>query len=102
MFQNILEDLDRASSIEEIYPALVRLLAVVSKMLDQEDLSYAEAREMAVYLTDVRVLISELAYVGGGEVFSEKQWSMTTALKECALELEGRIKEKRNDLSRRT
>ena len=100
MIQKILEDLRNASSLEEVYPTLIRLRAIASRMVHRENLSHDEASDLASHITSIRVLIAQLAYIDEGSL-SEEHLRKTEALTQYTLELEGIIKEKRNDLARK-
>jgi len=101
MFQHILEEIRSASDINGLYPALARLVNEASKTIYRDNFSYEEAREVAECLDHVRIIITALEQAEGAEGESKRHLRMTNYLSRLTCDMEGKLKEIRNDLRRR-
>lgn len=89
----LLEAIGKAKTWDDLLPILESLGGEVDRLAGKKGITAVEMQRIAVYLTGIRLLLRELERYGGR---FEQMTVRTMAMR--YLELEGRIKEVRNDL----
>jgi hypothetical protein len=84
--------IENIKNIDDIYEPLGMLVREIERIIGSERVALGQVQEMAGYLTQIRNLVSET-------VKAECRPDLGGNLLAAYLELEGRVKEVRNDLS---
>jgi hypothetical protein len=84
--------IENIKNIDDIYEPLGMLVREIERIIGSERVALGQVQEMAGYLTQIRNLVSET-------VKAECRPDLGGNLLAAYLELEGRVKELRNDLS---
>jgi hypothetical protein len=100
MFKELMEQIWKASDLETVCHPVGKLFEEIEKMLERKNFSFEEAQETAACLTHVTSLMAELGRIKEGAAHDEKKTAALQELKQRSLDLEGCIKEIRNDLYR--
>ncbi len=97
----ILRAINNAKCTGDLYPALIALSSETERIVTTHPLNAEEARLLAQYLTEIRSLLTEMAKSSVG---SGGNNGATAPEKLATLygEIEGRVKEMRNDLVGKT
>jgi hypothetical protein len=85
---------------ENIFRTLEDLYLTSRLMLGKNNINLDDTRQLAGYVTQVRVLLAELEHIETRLHRSETALSSIGGLKQRYLELEGMVKEARNNLDR--
>jgi len=85
---------------ESIFKTLDDLYHTSRQMLGKNNVNLEDTRQLAGYVTQVRVLLAELEHIETRLHRSESAMSSIAGLKQRYLELEGMVKEARNTLHR--
>ena len=85
---------------ENIFKTLDDLYHTSRQMLEKNNATLEDTRQLAGYVTQVRVLLAELEQIETRLHRSDTAMSTITSLKQRYLELEGMVKEVRNNLHR--
>jgi len=85
---------------ESIFRTLDDLYRTSRQMLGKTNINLEDTRQLAGYVTQVRVLLAELEQIETRLCRSETALPSITGLKQRYLELEGMVKEARNTLHR--
>ena len=105
MIRNFLQEVQEvkeAGDIARLTPLLMRLSSESRKILCKEEYTLKDIVELSLYITKIRQTLAELAPTGHA-LNTEVDLSVLLAhLQDCYLDLEGSIKEQRNDLYRRS
>ena len=99
-FKTILSQIWNASDLKTVYPLLEKIVNEIEKMIMKKNPRFEETQEITACLTHIRVLITELSRTKGSDEEHEKYAAMLQELKSRCLDLEGVIKEIRNDFYR--
>lgn len=97
----IIRAIHNAKCTGDLYPALNALSNETERIITTHPLNAEEARLLAQYLTEIRLLLTSMAGSGGGPGRNDE----TVAAERLAAlygEIEGRVKEMRNDLAGNT
>jgi hypothetical protein len=86
---------------ESLATTLDGLYHTSRRVLRKTAMNTEDIRQLADYVTQVRVLLAELEQLETGSHCSETALSAISGLKQRYLELEGMVKEARNNLHRR-
>lgn len=98
MLNKIIKAISDAKCTGDLYPVLDALSNETERIVDTRSLNAEQACLIAQYLTEIRLLLTTMA---GAEVVPAGAAGRTDAKKLAALygEIEGRMKELRNDLA---
>ena len=92
---------DIFADYESLETTLDGLYHTSRRILRKSAIEPEDIRQLADYVTQVRVLLTELEQLETGSHRSETALSAISGLKQRYLELEGMVKEARNNLHRR-
>jgi len=95
-----LERTGASANNESIFRTLDDLYHTSRQMLNKSNVTLEDIRQMAGYVTQVRVLLAELQHIETRRHRSGTALSSITGLKQRYLELEGMVKDTRNNLHR--
>ena len=91
------EAIDHAKGIADLLPMIVALLQETEAVIDGRTLNDDDIRLIATPLAKIRFLLTALAARGGDPVDSSREGALISELIERYQDIEGRLKEMRND-----
>lgn len=99
MLHNIEHRIHSANDIDSIYLILAEFFSETERILNNNRFTLEEVRELSCYIEQIRLLITEIDRMENRLPEANKGLFQGGMLKELYLDLEGKVKEMRNDKS---
>lgn len=100
VMDDVLKSISSAGSIDELFPILEWISKETERIVNAQKVSAMDVQKIAGYLTDIRLLLNELSHYQVWPDVRDLPASNGKTMAQRYLELEGKIKEIRNDLNR--
>jgi len=96
--KNRTEDIKNAKNGDEIRELLEWMMSEAERIISSQQLALDESSKLALYLTQIRLLLDELSSFEARRGATDPATFLAAGLLSRFLDLEGRVKEIRNDL----
>jgi hypothetical protein len=96
--RNRTEDIKNAGNADEIRELLEWMMSETERIISSQQLALDESSKIALYLTQIRLLLDELSSFEVRRGAADPATFLATGLVSRFLDLEGRVKEIRNDM----
>ena len=89
----------RARGLRELLPLVIMLSRETEAIISDQMLSESDIQQIAAPLSKIRILLAKVAAPGRGQNGFRREDALVAELADRYLDIEGRIKEMRNDLA---